>query len=311
MEEATPKRSFEEGLKEWYSKRYKILLVIPLIVLVISLGIILNHYSKTKDIFEKDVSLRGGVTATIYSQNNIDTKELNDFLTSKFSNADISVRKLTEFGSEKSIGLSIEASDVDANDLKNALEEKIGIELTTDNFSLEEVGSTLGESFYKQMLWAIIAAFVLMAIVIFWIFKTPVPSLMVVLVAFADIAGPIALLNLINFKISSAGISALLLLIGYSIDTDILLTTRVLKRSDGRVIDRIHSSFLTGLMMSLTSLGAVVVAYILSSSLVLKEVFFIIAIGLVFDIFNTWLTNTGLIMWYMERKNAIKKVPNI
>lgn len=276
--------------------------------------IVVNHYSKTKEIFEKDVSLKGGITATVYSSKQISIAEIQNFLLSKFSNvqgADISVRKLTEFGSDKQIGISIEASNLDAIELKKALEEKLELQLTIDNFSLEEVGSSLGESFYKQMLWAMIAAFVLMAIVVFFIFKSPAPSLMVVLSAFADIVGPIAVLDLMNFKISSAGISALLLLIGYSVDTDMLLTTRVLKRTEGTVVDRVASSFLTGIMMSFTSFAAVVVAYFVSNSLVLKEVFLIISIGLIFDIFNTWLTNTGLIMWYMERKNAVKKIPNI
>ena len=314
MEETTGKKPFEEKAKEWYSKKYKLLLIIPLIVLVVSLIIIVGHYNKTNEIFEKDVSLKGGTTATVYSSEQISITEVQDFLLSKFSGvsgADISVRKLTEFGSDKQIGISIEASNIDATELKKSLEEKLGIELTMENFSLEEVGSSLGESFYQQMLWAMVAAFVLMAIVVFFIFKSLAPSLMVVLSAFADIVGPIAVLDLMNFKISSAGISALLLLIGYSVDTDMLLTTRVLKRNEGNVVDRIFSSFLTGIMMSLTSFSAVVVGYFVANSPVLKEVFLIISIGLIFDIFNTWLTNTGLIMWYMERKNAAKKVPNI
>jgi len=56
-----------------------------------------------------------------------------------------------------------------------------------------------------------------------------VPSSCVILAAVSDIISTIAVTNLLGLKMSTAGIAALLMLIGYSVDTDILLTTKVLK----------------------------------------------------------------------------------
>ena len=42
------------------------------------------------------------------------------------------------------------------------------------------------------------------------------------------------------------GIAAFLLLIGYSIDSDILLTTKVLKRRMGTLFERVKSAMKTG-----------------------------------------------------------------
>ncbi|MBS3076404.1 preprotein translocase subunit SecF, partial [Candidatus Pacearchaeota archaeon] len=138
-----------------------------------------------------------------------------------------------------------------------------------------------------------------MGIVVFIMFRSFVPSAAVILSAFADILMTLTLVNLLGIKMSSAGIVAFLMLIGYSVDTDILLTTRVLKRNEGSLNERIYNSFKTGTTMTLTSLLAITFALIVvkSFSLILAQIFTILVIGLVFDIFNTWITNVSILKW--------------
>jgi len=103
---------------------------------------------------------------------------------------------------------------------------------------------------------------------------------------------------------TSAGLVAFLMLIGYSVDTDILLTTRILKRHEGSLNERIFGAFKTGITMTLTSLFAVIFALIVASSfsVVLTQIFTVLAIGLGFDILNTWITNASILKWYVENK---------
>jgi preprotein translocase subunit SecF len=187
---------------------------------------------------------------------------------------------------------------------RTILEEYLGYELNSKNSSFEFTGSTLSESFYQQLLIAILIAFVFMAIVVFIIFRTFVPSTAVILAAFTDIVMTLAMVNFLGMKMSSAGIVAFLMLIGYSVDTDILLTTRLLKRREGSLNKRIFGAFKTGMTMTLTSLLAVTFALIVvkSFSVVLTQIFTILVIGLGFDILNTWITNVSILKWYMERK---------
>ena len=71
---------------------------------------------------------------------------------------------------------------------------------------------------------AILVSFIFMAIVVFIIFRNLVPSRSsYYLAAFADILMTFVVVNILGIKMSSAGIIALLMLIGYSVDTDILL----------------------------------------------------------------------------------------
>jgi len=282
-------------------KNYKKLLIIPLIIFAISLFIIFQHNSSTGEFIGKDVTLKGGLTITIYSS--IDISDLEIQLESEFPQGDIIVRRLTEFGSDTQIGLLIEAAEVEEEELKVILENKLNLELTKDNYSVEQVGSSLGNAFYKQMRTALILAFIFMAIVILITFRAWIPALTIVFCAFADMVFVVAVMDFFGMRLSTAGIAALLMLIGYSIDTDIVITTKALKRKEeGSIIDRMASGAKTGLTMTITTITALTVGYFVSQSYVLKEMFIIIILGLIFDMIMTYLFNTGVLIWWTRRK---------
>ena len=129
------------------------------------------------------------------------------------------------------------------------------------------------------------------------------PSAAVIISAFADIFMTLTLVNILGIKMSSGGIVAFLMLIGYSVDTDILITNRILKRVEGTLNERIFGAFKTGITMTLTSLLAIIFALMVSISFsaLLTQIFTILAIGLSFDLLNTWITNVSLLKWYVEK----------
>jgi len=133
--------------------------------------------------------------------------------------------------------------------------------------------------------------------------KHSLPAFAVMFSAFADIVMTLAVVNLVGMKLSTAGIVAFLMIIGYSVDTDILLTTRLLKRKES-VNKSLKGAFDTGVTMTVTSIIAVTAALIsvYSFNSVLNQIFTILLIGLSFDLFNTWVTNASIIKWYVEKK---------
>jgi preprotein translocase subunit SecF len=290
--------------RKLYYNHHKKLFIIPIIILVVALILLTVQTVTTGDIIQKDVSLKGGITATIYTQE--DFPNLEQELNEAFPENDLLVRTLKQFGSDTNIGVSIEISDVEQDELKDTLEQLTSLELTSEIYSVEIVGSSLGENFYKQMIVAIILAFIFMAIVVLITFRMWIPSVTVVFAAFADLTITMAILNLANIRLSTAGIAALLLLIGYSIDTNILLTTRVLKKREGTILEGIKSSMKTGLTMSLTTIIASSVAFFVSTSLVLKQMFLIIIIGLLVDIIITYCMNAGVLIWYAKKKRGLE-----
>ncbi len=291
----------EETQKQsnWHDKYYKILLLIPIALIFFSLIYISIFYSKNNDFIYKDISLTGGTSVTIYSK--IDIADLEQSISGKLN--DLSTRKIYDLITKEQKAVTIETKSNGA-ETRQVLEEYLGYELTDENSSFEFTGSALSESFYRQLLIAILFAFIFMGLVVFIIFRTFVPSTAVILSAFADILMTLAVIDILGIKMSSAGIVALLMLIGYSVDTDILLTTRLLKRKEGELNTRIFKAFKTGITMTLTSLAAVVSALFIikSFSIVLTQIFTILAIGLGFDILNTWITNISILKWYVKYK---------
>jgi len=156
--------------------------------------------------------------------------------------------------------------------------------------------------FKTHNLYAILAVLVIGGLLTWLYLKYSIPSTAIIICAFADIIETVAVVNLLGIKVSTAGIAAFLMLIGYSVDTDILLSVRVLKTKKGSVYDRVISSLKTGLTMTFTAMAASLVGYFVSQSATIKEIMLIIFIGCIMDIFNTWIQNVILIRWYAEKR---------
>ncbi len=293
-------QAHEHPKKHWYDRYYKVMLLPPIILLVLSFIYLASFYASNGDFILKDSSLSGGTTITI--QADADNVMLETALKEKFP--DSYVRTITDISTGKHIALLV-SSSATPEELQPEIEKILGIELTSENSNVEFSGSSLGQDFYRQLITAIIISFVLMSIVIFILFRTFVPSIAVIFAALADIVMTLAVVNLIGVRLSAAGIAAFLMLIGYSVDTDILLTTRVLRKKEVSVNQRIYSSFKTGIFMTLTALGAVLPAFFIVTGLPesFRQIFLILAIGLFGDILNTWLTNASILKWYAEAKH--------
>jgi preprotein translocase subunit SecF len=294
-----PKR---KGLRHIYDKQYKKLLIIPFLLLVLAVAQIGWQVATTGDFLNKGVSLKGGLSITVLKQ--ADIYDLENYLREKFPAADISVRSLSKTGNQ--IGVTIDASDVESEPLTEALEAKMG-KLEEGQYSVEVMGSSLGASFFRETIIAVICAFILMGLVVFIYFRVPIPSIAVILAAVSDIIVTLAIVNILGIKLSTAGIAAFLMLIGYSVDTDILLSTRVLKRKTGTALDGTISAMKTGLVMTSTTCAAVIIALIFSQSIILQQIMLILLIGLLIDLPNTWLQNAGILRWYLEKKQRKKE----
>ncbi len=279
-------------------KNYKKLLIIPLIIFILSIAILLFQYSANGYFIDKDVSLKGGISSTIYFAEEKDIDSIENSFLNQHPNSEISIRELSTLGSGQSKGLIIDATDIELEDFRLFINENF----PGADISIQETGEGLGDSFFKEMVRAILFAFLLMGIVVFIAFRKIVPSLAVIFSALLDIVATLAIISLFGMKLSTAGIAAFLMIIGYSIDTDIMLTTRVLKRKAGSLWDRTYKAFKTGMTMTLTTIAALLVAFIITNSIILKQMFGIILIALVIDMISTWLMNSGILIWYLKEK---------
>lgn len=287
------------GSKSWYDHTYRYQLIFSGALLILTLIYLGFFYHTNGDVIHKDISLTGGTSITVASQMN--AIEVKEALRTQFP--DIQARSIANIRTGEQQGFIVETAS-GAEELKTALEKLLGFPLTQDNSSIEFTGSALSSSFYQQLRLAILIAFIGMGIVVILIFRTPFRSLSIIAVVFADLAMTVAVIDIIGMQVSLAGIVALLMLIGYAVDTDMLLTTRVL-RGEGPINTRIWGAFKTGTTMTTTVIVAVAVSlfFTYGHSDTLGQMFTILLIGLGFDIFNTWVTNASLLKWYAEAKH--------
>ncbi len=285
-----------ERIELFYARHYKKLLVIPILLFLIAFGFVLQFYFTTGEFFHRDVSLRGGITATVSTNQDVDIPALQNSL-----GAEATVRRLTDF-SGRQIGIIIEVSDLDQETLKTRLSTFFNIALTQNNYSVEETGPRLGESFYRQLLIALAFSFILMSLSVAFTFKTFVPSIAVIGATLMDIIVSLAILNAFGFTISSAGLVAFLLVIGYSVDNNILLTNWMLRKREHTLFKRMWHSMQTGMTMTVAALVVMIIGIFFSNSPTIREIFIIIFLNLIIDLFSTYFTNTSILWWYAKRK---------
>ena len=188
------------------------------------------------------------------------------------------------------------------------------VKLANANFDSPEIrhiGPIYSKELQEQVVRYLPLSFLLMAIVVFLVFREPIVSLLIVISALADILTAAASMNLTGVQLSLGTVAALLMLIGYSVDTDILLSMRVLKRK-GAVEEKIVGAMGTGLTMAGTSICAVISLIIVSNFLylivpsftrmdIIADMSAVLIFGLAADIFNIWVTNAQGLRWYLNK----------
>ncbi len=172
-------------------------------------------------------------------------------------------------------------------------------------FQKKEVSPTLGSAFYRTAFNVGAFAIILVVIVIFIFFRKVVPSLAVIASAFLDVVGALGLMAVFGIPLTLSSIPALLMLVGYSVDTDVMLTTKILRRREQSPAARAYDALITGLTMNATTIAALLVMLSLSFLGQMQVVFEIAAVllfGLIIDLSSTWFMNAPVLLWYIERQ---------
>jgi preprotein translocase subunit SecF len=274
----------------------KRLALITLAVLLISLAFIVNKQITTGFFLDKGVELRGG---------NLITFSFNDANFNQVAGLADTLRtqdKVTAYPVTTAIGtqLSVEETS-DTN--SSVIIEIVNSTLPIKTYEVSTIDPKLSSGLIVEIMKGILFAFAAMAIVIFLLFRTPIPSFAVVLAAFSDIVMTVFAMNLLGIQMSMATFTALLMLLGYSVDTDILLTSRTLKER-GNFDVNYKAALKTGLTMTIASISALSAVIIIAGySSIFGQLAAVIILGLLMDVPNTWIQNAAILSWYKEKYN--------
>lgn len=298
----------DENKKTFYQRNYKKLIIIPVLLFLLSAFVIGSTIVKEKSPIYRDISLKGGLSAVVEVDNlNITPNELRTALEQKYPDNTFAISILDEGGDDRGFIIDIDLTTDDEEQFIANLSEIFGFDIS-DNYTSNFISPTLSDSFFREAGFAIIFSFIFMSVVIFLYFKKVVPSAAVVLSAIFDIVVTVGVLDFFEYKISIAGIGAIVMLIGYSIDTDILLTNRLIKEKNGEsYFVKTFSAFKTGTLMSFTTLSAGAVALFVTNSNVIFEIALIMVVGLLVDYISTWVQNTGILLWWLQHEERKSK----
>ncbi len=281
----------------------KKLVALPLIILLISLVVITYTQVSLDSPVKLGMDFKGGIVV------NILTDETEEALTAKFAAYPVASIRDTGGVNAKSIEFG-QMSEPQKDELISLLGASYG------SFEMRDISPLFGMELQRQAARAVLIAFILMAIVVSLVFRTVIPSFAVILSAFSDIVIAVACMDVVGLELSLGTVAALLMLIGYSVDSDILLTTNLLRKK-GDLNEKVRNTMKTGITMTSTTIVAVFAMFFVSSTIhlfssqfapipILRDISLVLLFGLTMDLMNTWLLNAGILRVYIEQKEQSK-----
>ncbi len=278
------------------------IMLLPLAIIVLALIVLGANYLSTGSPVKLGVEFTGGTLATVPATESEEAIRENFAGYPLLDVRSIGSRYQLQFGP---------MSDSDYEALAKQINSQY------DNAEIRFMGPIYSQALQQEALRYIPLSFLLMAIVVFAIFREPIVSAIVVLCALADILISAASMTAVGVSLSLGTVAALLMLIGYSVDTDILLSMRVLKRK-GTVEEKAIGAMGTGLTMTGTTIVAVLSLFLVSNLLylvvpsftrmsIIADISTVLLFGLIADIFNTWITNVQALRWYMNRNAKARR----
>lgn len=272
-----------------WNRYWKILMFLPLVVLAASFAILINNTLATGYFMDRDVEMTGGKILTFVVES-ADVQKIDSLLPE-------AIIHMTQ-GAANNLLVEV-AFDADEERIKDVVN---GNAVVVGEPTIKSIGPAMGAVFLGQAQTAIIFAFIAMGIFVFILFRSLVPSSIVVLAGISDIVITIAILDIIGIRLSLAVLAALLMVIGYSVDTNILLTSNLLRGGAYEIPARIKNALKTSLTMNATTMVALFSVYMISGSFILQQIATVLMIAIAIDVPATWLSNAGLLRLWLTRK---------
>ena len=182
--------------------------------------------------------------------------------------------------------------------VQRTMADQFGIQSMPEFYSIE---AAISQNYLRGAMLAIIGAFIAMFVIVFLVFRHKIVGAMLPCVAL-NMVWALGGLALLQMQFSLASLTGFLLMIGFSVDTNILLTTHVLKRVGGEPRERMANAMLTGFMITGTSLATMICINVLVTNPSITQLATVLTFGLAGDLFNTWFLNGGVLVWHTERQ---------
>jgi preprotein translocase subunit SecF len=320
-------QAFPVNPEKYFGKMYENFdryAVIPLLLVVLSVGFLGFQYATTADfpymhlnqtdngtklvveegkVLEKGVVFQGGTQIRYSINESFDTAQIEQIFAEQGRPGTQARKEIS--GNQTSLLVTVPPPEIGGEEeAEEILNDNSIKNFRVDAISFNSVTASVSQYFLQQAVIAFGLAFTIMSIVIFTAFRDIIPAMAVILAATADIVFAVSAMSFFGIPLTLGTLAALLMLIGYSVDTDIVLSSRVLKRERKSLKQRIWGATKTGLTMSSGGIAGFTILYLVSIAIVgpseLSNIAAVMVIGLLADMPFTWFGNAYILKRYSE-----------
>ncbi|MFZ8800831.1 MAG: hypothetical protein ACO2ON_01470 [Candidatus Nanopusillus sp.] len=274
---------------------YKKFLLLSISLFAIFVGIILFNYFKYGYIINKSITISGGYVTLINNNYNLTNTEIQNILNQM---------NMTDYVLYSTSNIIYIASrdQINGTLLISLLDQYYNISIQPSDISIQQYSSLVGELIFNQFLFFVILAMILAAFVIFIAFRVSNTTLNIISTILFDVIGLLAILSITKYPIGANGFIAMLMILGFAIDNNVVLSTNMIKEKDKPFIERVKMSFRVGMLMEIIALYTLLLLYFIVPDPSVKEFAFVLSTATILDLTYYLIGNIPLYKYFEAKK---------
>jgi len=274
---------------------YKKFLLLSVSLFAIFIGIILFNYFKYGYIINKSITISGGYVTLINNNYNLTKAEIQNILNQ------MNITDYILYSTPNII--YIESRDqINGTLLISLLNQYYNISIQPSDVSIQQYSSLVGELIFNQFLFFVILTMILAAFVIFIAFRVSNTTLNIISTILFDVIGLLAILSITKYPIGANGFIAMLMILGFAIDNNVVLSTNMIKEKDKPFIERVKMSFRVGMLMEIIALYTLLLLYFIVPDPSVKEFAFVLSTATILDLTYYLIGNIPLYKYFEAKK---------
>jgi len=274
-----------------FIKHYKKIIIVPILILLFNLLPMLYNFYQTGKPFNLGIDITGGIKITVKNAN------IDENILREICKVNCEIKKIVTFGKLSGYELYY-PENVNIDNIKNYLIQN-GVK--EENIVIGKFSGKVGMSLFKTLIIILIIGFILVTVVVYYYFRSILPAISITFSTFMDMVNILGTLTLLNIPISLITITALLMLIGYSEDSDTLLATYLYKRH-GKLDERLKKAFQIEMKEDIAAVIVFVLMIIISKIDLIRILALTLLLGIIYDVIDTWMFTGPIQRIIIERR---------
>jgi len=274
---------------------YKKFLMISILIFAIFVGIILFNYFKYEYIINKSITISGGYVTLINNNYHITNPEIQNTLNQM---------NITDYVLYNTPNIIYIESGEQINEtlLINLFNQDYNIKLLPTDISIQQYSSLVGNLIFNQFLFFVILAMILAAFIIFISFRASKITLNIISTILFDVVGLLSILSITKYPIGANGFIGMLMILGFAIDNNVVLSTNIVKEKEKPFIERVRMSFRVGMLMEVIALYTLLLLYFIVPEPSVDEFAFVLSIAIILDLLYYLIGNIPLYKYFEAKK---------